>query len=416
MMPQMTRGKYWSKVPATQWKDWKWQMVNRITTVDQLRKVFPEVPTVEANQIERVLSSFRMAITPYYASLIDITDPHCPVRLQAIPSSYELMEAPEDLTDPLDEDRDSIAPHLTHRYPDRVLMLLTEVCNMYCRHCTRRRKVGEVDAAFDDAILDQQIAAIQERPQIRDIVLSGGDPLTLSDAKLERILTRLRAIKHVEIVRLGTRSPVVNPFRITPELLKMLKRFQPLYVNTHFNHYKELTPEAIAACERLADAGFPLANQSVLLQGVNDSSGVMKKLLHGLLKARVRPYYLYQCDLSVGISHFRTSVGKGIEIIESLRGHTSGLAVPTYVVDCPAGGGKVPVAPSYVLSRSENKVVMRNYEGSITVYPEPVLQAPTMDHDPATKDPRYQSQGGPARLLRDSHIAIEPRFRDLDDD
>ncbi|MDP8224907.1 MAG: lysine 2,3-aminomutase [Candidatus Lernaella stagnicola] len=412
----VTRGTFWHDVADKDWTDWKWQMRHRITTVDQLRKVFPEIPTVETEQIDRVLTHFRMAITPYYASLIDITNPHCPVRLQAVPSAYELMKAPEDLTDPLDEDRDTIAPHLTYRYPDRVLMLLTEVCNMYCRHCTRRRKVGEVDAAFDDEIIDQQVAAIAARPQVRDIVLSGGDPLTLNEAKLEKILRRLRDIPHVEILRLGTRAPVVNPFRITPSLLKMMRKYQPIYINTHFNHYKELTPEAVAACEGLADAGFPLGNQSVLLAGVNDSPGVMKKLVHELLKARVRPYYLYQCDLSVGISHFRTSIGKGIEIIEALRGHTSGLGVPTYVVDCPAGGGKVPVGPQYVLSRSDNKVIFRNYEGQITVYPEPVDHPPTMEHDPATNDPKYQNNLGPSRLLRDSHFAIEPSYRDLDDD
>ncbi len=415
-MTKKTRQAYWAKVPTKDWTNWTWQMRNRITTVENLREVFPEIPSVETEQIERVLSGFRMAITPYYANLIDIKNPHCPVRLQAIPSSHELTHAPEDLPDPLDEDRDAIAPHLTHRYPDRVLMLLTDVCNTYCRHCTRRRKVGEVDAAFGEEIIDKQIEAITQRPKVRDIVLSGGDPLTLSDTKLEKIIKRLRAIPHVEIIRIGTRAPVVNPFRITPALVKMLQQFQPIFVNTHFNHYNELTPESVEACERLADGGFPLGNQSVLLQGVNDSPGVMKKLVHGLLKARVRPYYLYQCDLSEGISHFRTSVGKGIEIIESLRGHTSGLGVPTYVIDCPAGGGKVPIGPSYVLSRSDDKVVLRNFEGKITVYPQPVHHPPTMDHDPATKDPRYQSKLGPSRLLREPHLAIEPTYRDLDDE
>ena len=414
-MPNTKRNKIWAKVPAKHWTDWKWQMRNRIMSVKKLRDAFPEIDDDEAERVGSVLKEFRMAITPYYAGLIDIENPFCPVRLQAIPTAHELRHAPEDLEDPLDEDRDSIASHLTHRYPDRVLMLLTEVCNMYCRHCTRRRKVGEVDAAFSADVIDRQIAAITALPQVRDVVLSGGDPLTLSNPKLEAVLKRLRAIPHIEIIRVGTRAPVVNPFRITPALLKMMRKYHPLYVNTHFNHYNELTPEAVAACGRLADAGFPLGNQSVLLRGVNDSPGVMKKLVHELLKARVRPYYIYQCDLSEGISHFRTSIGKGIEIIESLRGHTTGMGVPTFVVDCPAGGGKVPVGPSYVLSRSHDKVVFRNYEGAITVYPEPTIP-PAPERDPAATDPRYQSLHGPARLMQNSRLAIEPHFRDLDDD
>lgn len=415
-MTATTRNKYWTKVPKKDWTDWKWQMRNRIGDVAELRRVFPEIEDDEAERINAVLQMFRMAITPYYASLINIDNPTCPIRLQAIPTGHELEASPEDLKDPLDEDRDTIAPHLTWRYPDRVLMLITDVCNMYCRHCTRRRLVGEVDRAYDESILDQQIAAIRSYEEIRDVVISGGDPLTLTDGALENILRRLREIPHLEIIRLGTRAPVVNPFRITPNLIKMLKKYQPLYINTHFNHYQELTTEAVAACERLADGGFPLGNQSVLLRRVNDSAGVMKKLTHELLKARVRPYYIYQCDLSQGISHFRTSIGKGIEIIESLRGHTSGLAVPTYVVDCPAGGGKVPVMPQYTISRSDNKVVLRNYEGQITVYPEPAVAPLTVDQDPADRNPRYQCQRGPARLIRESHLAIEPNYRHLDND
>jgi lysine 2,3-aminomutase len=406
---------FWDNVPDAEWSNWKWQMRNRITDVPHLREVFPEIMDVEAAQIERVLGNFRMAITPYYASLIDVKNPYCPIRQQAIPAIQELTQAPEDLNDPLEEDRDVIAPHLTWRYPDRVLMLMTETCNMYCRHCTRRRKVGEVDAVFKNEIVDAQIAAIEERPDIRDVVLSGGDPLTLSDRRLEATLRRLRRIPHLEMIRIGTRSPVVNPFRITGPLVRMLRKFHPLYVNTHFNHYKELTPEAMESCARLADAGIPLGNQSVLLRGVNDCTCVMKKLVHGLLRARVRPYYLYQCDLSRGISHFRTSVGKGIEIIESLRGHTSGLGVPTFVVDCPAGGGKVPLMPDYLITRSDDRVVLRNFEGKITSYKEPQLVESVHGYDPACSDPKYKVHWGPARLMQENHLAIEPNFRNLDE-
>ncbi|HPQ69776.1 MAG TPA: lysine 2,3-aminomutase [bacterium] len=412
-MPKTKPLKAFADVAPQDWTDWKWQIRNRITTVAKLREVFPAIGDEEAAAVGRVLGRFRMAITPYYASLIDIANPRCPVRQQAIPSGAELYEAVGDMADPLEEDRDRIAPGLTHRYPDRVLMLLTDVCNMYCRHCTRRRLVGERDAAYNDEIIDAQIEAIRRRPQVRDIVISGGDPLTMGDRKLESILRRLRAIEHIQILRIGTRSPVVNPFRITPELVKMLAKYHPLYVNTHFNHYKELTPEAVAACERLANGGIPLGNQSVLLRNVNDCPHIMKKLMHGLLMARVRPYYIYQCDLSQGISHFRTSVGKGIEIIESLRGHTSGLAVPTFVVDCPAGGGKVPLMPNYTISRSDDKIVLRNYEGAITVYKEPHSFESVCGHDPACAEARYQDVDGPAKLLRCTHVAIEPKFRKL---
>ena len=414
-MPKELRAKAFARVPAAQWKDWKWQIRQRITTVERLREVFPEIGEAEADGIREVLGSFRMAITPYYASLIDIHNPYCPIRLQAIPTPHEMETAAGDRRDPLEEDRDQIAPGLIHRYPDRALMLVTDVCNMYCRHCTRRRRVAENDQAITPAVLDQQIQAISDRPKIRDVIVSGGDPLTMTDAKLESILKRLRAIKHVEIIRLGTRSPVVNPFRITPALVKMLRKYHPLYVNTHFNHYAETTHEALDACGRLADAGIPLGNQSVLLRRVNDCPHVMKRLVLRLLRARVRPYYIYQCDLSRGIGHFRTSVGTGIEIIEALRGHTSGLAVPTFVIDCPAGGGKVPLMPDYMISRSDDRVVLRNFQGKITVYDEPHCHDSICGTDPACSNERYQSADGPARLLRAPDLAIEPTFRQLED-
>ena len=414
-MGQLKRAAAYTQVSRKQWTDWKWQIRNRISTVEQLHEVFPQINEEEIEGIRRVLGSFRMSITPYYASLIDIHNEHCPIRLQAIPSAKELQTAFGDLVDPLDEDRDQIAPSLTHRYPDRVLMLVTDVCNMYCRHCTRRRKVGEHDEQIADKVIEQQLAAIRKRKQIRDVIISGGDPLTMSDGRIESILRRLRQIKHVEIVRIGTRSPVVNPYRITPALVRMLRRYHPLYVNTHFNHYSELTAEAIESCERLADAGIPLGNQSVLLRRVNDCPHVMKRLVQELLRARVRPYYIYQCDLTLGISHFRTSIGKGIEILEALRGHTSGLAVPTFVVDCPAGGGKVPLMPTYTISRSDDQVVLRNYEGQIISYNEPHRYDSICGSDPACNDERYRSAVGPARLMRSPDLAIEPKFRKLED-
>ena len=304
-------------------------------------------------------------------SLIQPGDPHDPVRLQAIPTAKELYQSPADLLDPLHEDEDSPAPGLTHRYPDRCLLLITDQCSMYCRHCTRRRFAGQHDAGLPVDQVDQAIEYIRNTPQVRDVLLSGGDALLVSDERLEYIIAKLREIPHVEIVRIGSRTPVVLPQRITPELCNMLKKYHPIWLNTHFNHPNEITPESAAACARLADAGVPLGNQSVLLAGINDCVYTMKKLVNELVKIRVRPYYIYQCDLSMGLEHFRTPVSKGIEIIEGLRGHTSGFCVPTFVVDAPGGGGKTPVMPQYVISQSPKKVILRNYEGVITTYTEP---------------------------------------------
>jgi lysine 2,3-aminomutase len=276
-----------------------------------------------------------------------------------------------EMSDPLAEEEDSPVAQLTHRYPDRVLFHISNVCAMYCRHCTRKRKVGDVDFIPDKATIQQGLAYIRENPQIRDVLLSGGDPFMLSDDYLDWILTELRYIPHVEVIRIGTRTPVVLPYRITDELVEMLRRHHPLWVNTHFNHPREITASARTALAKLADAGIPLGNQTVLLAGVNDCPRIMKRLVHKLVQSRVRPYYLYQCDLSEGLSHFRTPVGKGIEIVESLIGHTSGFAVPTYVIDAPGGGGKIPVMPNYLISWSTNKVILRNYEGVITTYKEP---------------------------------------------
>ena len=357
-------------VPDEQWNDWKWQVRHRVETLEELKKYVSLSPEEEEG-VEKCLGELRMAVTPYYLSLINPDDPHDPVRRQAVPTAKELYHAPADDADPLHEDTDSPVKGLTHRYPDRVLLLITDQCSMYCRHCTRRRFAGQHDAAVPMEQIDRCIEYVATHPEVRDVLLSGGDALMMSDEKLEYIISRLRAIEHVEIVRLGSRTPVVMPQRITPELCAMLKKYHPIWLNTHFNHPNEVTEEATAACARLADAGIPLGNQSVLLAGVNDCVHVMKKLVHELVKMRVRPYYIYQCDLSLGLSHFRTPVAKGIEIIEALRGHTSGFAVPTFVVDAPGGGGKTPVMPNYVISQSTHRVILRNFEGVITTYTEP---------------------------------------------
>ena len=328
------RKELFPNVTDEQWNDWKWQVKNRIETYEQLSQYFTFEPE-EAEGIKKALAKFRMAITPYYLSLIDPNDPYDPIRRQAIPQGAECNIAPADLNDPLHEDEDSPAPGLTHRYPDRVLFLITDMCSMYCRHCTRRRFAGQKDDESPSERIEKCLAYIEKTPQVRDVLLSGGDALMVSDKKLEYIIQRLRAIPHVEIVRIGSRTPVVCPQRITPELCEMLKKYHPIWLNTHFNHPNEFTPEAEAALARLANAGIPLGNQTVLLRGVNDCVHVMKKLMHELVRNRVRPYYIYQCDLSMGLEHFRTPVSKGIEIIENLRGHTSGYAVPTFVVDAP---------------------------------------------------------------------------------
>ncbi|MDQ7092018.1 lysine 2,3-aminomutase [Desulfosporosinus sp. PR] len=360
----------WAKVTEHEWNDWGWQISQRITTVEALKKVIP-LTDAEETGIAHCLQTLRMAITPYYAALMDPDDPKCPIRQQAIPTSSELHVGQFDLYDPLHEDTDSPVPGLTHRYPDRVLLLVTDQCSMYCRHCTRRRMAGQTDRPLPEEHFNLALQYIRSTPQVRDVLISGGDPFTLSDDRLEYILSGLRAIPHVEIIRIGTRTPVVLPMRITDNLVRMLRKYHPLWVNTHFNHPKEMTPQAQAALARLADCGIPLGNQSVLLHGINDCPKLMKKLVHELVKNRVRPYYIYQCDLSKGIEHFRTSVSKGIEIVENLRGHTSGYAVPTYVIDAPGGGGKIPVSPQYLISMGPNKVILRNYEGVITVYDEP---------------------------------------------
>jgi lysine 2,3-aminomutase len=353
-----------------EWYNWRWQLRNRIKTVDELADR-TGCPLVEQEKVKKAASVFPMAITPYYASLIDQKNPQCPIKLQCTPDPRELHTERCDMDDPLNEDGDSPVAGLTHRYPDRVLLLVTNECSVYCRHCTRKRKVGDKKKVIDNQQIEQGLNYIKNHPEIRDVLISGGDPFTLPDFKLEELIHGIREIKHVQIIRIGTRTPVVMPQRITDNLVKMLKKYHPLWINTHFNHPREFTPESERALAKLIDAGIPLGNQSVLLKGVNDCPIVMKKLVHLLVKNRVRPYYLYQCDLSRGIDHFRTSIGKGLEIMESLVGHTTGFAVPKYVVDAPGGGGKIPLLPNYLLCRTDKKTVLRNYEGVICVYEEP---------------------------------------------
>ncbi len=364
------RSKMFPHATDEQWNDWKWQVKNRVETLEELKQHI-DLTQSEEDGIKESLKTLRMAITPYYLSLIDINNPNCPVRKQSIPTIAELHQSEADLLDPLHEDEDSPVPGLTHRYPDRVLFLITDMCSMYCRHCTRRRFAGQTDGESPSERINKAIDYIAKTPQVRDVLLSGGDALLISDKQLEGIISRLRAIPHVEIIRIGTRTPVVCPQRITDDLVNMLKKYHPVWVNTHFNHSNEITKESAEACAKLANAGIPLGNQSVLLRGVNDCVNVMKRLVHELVKIRVRPYYVYQCDLSEGLEHFRTPVSKGIEIIENLRGHTSGYAVPTFVVDAPGGGGKTPVMPTYLISQSPGKVILRNFEGVITTYTEP---------------------------------------------
>ncbi len=400
------RHELFPNVSDADWNDWKWQVRNRIETVEELKKYIP-LTEEEERGVTESLKMLRMAITPYYLSIIDPNDPNDPVRLQAIPTAPEVYRAPEDEEDPLHEDVDSPTPGLTHRYPDRALVLVTDQCSMYCRHCTRRRFAGQNDSAVPMENIKKAIEYIRNTPQVRDVLLSGGDALLMSDERLEEIIKELRTIPHVEIIRIGSRTPVVLPQRITDDLCNMLKKYHPIWLNTHFNHSNEINEETAAACEKMADAGIPLGNQSVLLRGVNDCPHVMLKLVNDLVKIRVRPYYIYQCDLSLGLSHFRTSVSKGIEIIEALRGHTSGYCVPTFVVDAPGGGGKTPVMPNYVISQSHNKVILRNFEGVITTYHEPANYTPGCTCDVCTGKAEIHKVGV-AGLLNGEKETLEP--------
>lgn len=360
----------WAHVTPEQWNDWHWQYKNLVTTPEVFAELFPEFAD-EVDEIRSTLGKYKFASTPYYLSLIDPKNPEDPIKLQAVPSRLEMhIEAGVDMRDPLSEDTDMPVPGLVHRYPDRVLFLITEICTVYCRFCTRRRVILE-KASHIDRQIDMGINYIKNHPEIRDVIISGGDALVVGESLLESVLSRLRALPHLAILRIGSRIPPVCPMRITPELVAMLKKYQPLFFMTHFNHPYEITDEAKKACALLVDNGIPVMNQTVLLRKINSCPEIMRELCYGLIKMRVKPYYIYQCDLSEGIGHFRTPVDKGLEIMEALRGHISGLAVPTYVIDAPGGGGKIPLLPDYLVDKKKGRVVLRNYEQKNFTYIEP---------------------------------------------
>ncbi|NJN93770.1 MAG: lysine 2,3-aminomutase [Anaerolineales bacterium] len=398
----------WADVPAEKWTDWRWQLSHRVSELEIL-ETFINLTDEEIEGISAP-NKFRLDITPYFASLIDPDDPMCPVRQQVIPKGRELKAFDSMMEDSLAEDRHSPVPGLVHRYPDRVLMLVTTQCASYCRYCTRSRIVGDAAATFSKAEFELQLDYLRRTPQVRDVLLSGGDPLTVSPRILDYLLGELRKIEHIEIIRIGSRVPVFLPQRVTDELCDTLAKYHPLWLNIHVNHPKEITPELYQACDKLSRAGVPLGNQSVLMAGINDSVHIQRELVHQLVQMRVRPYYLYQCDLVEGAGHFRTSVAKGIEIIEGLRGHTSGYAVPQYIIDAPGGGGKIPVSPQYLISQAPGKVVLRNYEGFITSYTE------AGDYDPdaikaweAKIEKRPEpGQEGVLGLLEGEQLAIKP--------
>ena len=358
----------WQHLPAETWRDWTWQLKNRITTTAQLEQLMELTPDERAG-CEHANRKLALAITPYFFNLIDRQDPDCPIRKQVIPRAAEQVVSEGEMLDSLGEDEHSPVSGLVHRYPDRVLFLVTDRCAAYCRYCTRSRLVSNAQDYNFHPEYEEGLRYIAAHPEIRDVLLSGGDPLLLSDAKLEHLISRLQAIPHVEFIRIGSRIPVFLPQRITPELCAILRRHGPVWMSIHVNHPRECTADLRAACERLAFAGVPLGNQSVLLRGINDDVDVMKALVHRLLRMRVRPYYLYQMDLITGGAHFKASVRKGIEIIQALRGHTTGYAVPQFVIDAPGGGGKVPLNPDYVESVDDDAIVLRNYEGRLYRYP-----------------------------------------------
>jgi lysine 2,3-aminomutase len=402
------RAPLFEAVPDEQWNNWRWQLSHRLNSAAEIEQI---IPLSESEK--RALSAahlFRVDITPYFISLIDPRDPEDPIRRQVIPTDAELVPFEGMLADSLAEDEHSPVPGLVHRYPDRVLMLVTTQCASYCRYCTRSRIVGDPHRQFSRGDYEQQLEYLRRTPQVRDVLLSGGDPLTLPPAVLEGLLHSLREIEHIEIIRIGSRVPVFLPMRVDEQLTQMLARYHPLWMNIHVNHSNEITAELAQATDRLTRAGIPLGNQSVLLAGVNDCVELQRELVQDLVRLRVRPYYLYQCDLVAGAGHFRTPVAKGIEIIEGLRGHTSGYAVPTYVVDAPGGGGKIPLMPNYLLSQSDHRVVLRNYEGYIASYEEPTGYQP---HDPAScpacRAKAFETdQAGVSGLLEGKARAIKP--------
>ena len=355
------------------WNDWKWQVKNRIRTSEQLIRY---LPTLHDNQnLTDVIKKYPLAITPYYASLIQRPDSSDPIFQMSVPQPEELFSPSCLSEDPLEENEDMPVPGLVHRYPDRALVITTTTCASYCRHCTRKRIAGTRECSISARRLQQVTDYLLAHPEITDVIISGGDPLTMPTDTLEAVLSAIRSVESVQVIRIGTRVPVVLPMRITSELVEMLRKYHPLWINTHFNHPNELTPESADACRKLADAGIPLGNQTVLLRGVNDSAQIIEQLCRGLVRMRVRPYYLYQCDLVRGVEHFRTPLSRGIEIIEYMRGRVSGIAIPSFVVDAPHGGGKIPIMPNYIVSMSPTHTVLRNYEGLMVNYPEPEIKA-----------------------------------------
>lgn len=382
---------------TNQWNDWRWQVRNRVRSLEQLSAY---VPSLNGRaELQKVIDKYPMAITPYYATLIGRADMSDPIFRQSVPNIQELCDPASLSEDPLEEHEDMPLPGLVHRYRDRALLIATTMCSMYCRHCTRKRIAGTRESAISPRRLQQVVEYLNAHPEISDVIVSGGDPLTMSDASLEAVLSALRSVPTVQVIRIGTRVPVVLPMRITDELVTMLKKYHPLWINTHFNHPNELSEQAKQACAKLADAGIPLGNQTVLLRGVNDNPQVIEQLCRGLIRMRVRPYYLYQCDLVRGVEHFRTSVRKGIEIMEYLRGRVSGIAIPMFVVDAPHGGGKIPVLPNYVVSMSPTHTVLRNYEGMLVNYPEPGAEAEPSMTSPAGEPGVWELASGQASVI-----------------
>ena len=402
------RAAIYADIPDKKWNNWRWQLSHRLNTLEEIEKVL----TLTDSERDALATQglFRVDITPYFISLIDPDNPNDPIRKQVIPTSAEMVPFTAMMEDSLAEDKHSPVPGLVHRYPDRALMLVTTQCATYCRYCTRSRIVGDPTATFSRDEFEMQIEYLKQTPQIRDVLLSGGDPLVLAPKILEEILRRLREIPHIEIIRIGSRVPVFLPMRITDDLTEMLQKYHPLWINIHVNHPNEISVELDEATDKLAKAGIPLGNQSVLLAGVNDCPHIQRDLVQKLTRIKVRPYYLYQCDLVEGAGHFRTPVAKGIEIIEALRGHTSGYAVPQFIVDAPGGGGKIPLQPNYLLSYSDHKVVLRNYEGYVTTYEEP---SSYQAHDPKTcvycQNKRLEpGQSGITGLLDGDKMFIKP--------
>ena len=400
------RAPVYKDVPDEKWNDWRWQLSNRLNSFDDIEKVL--TLTESERKALQTQGLFRVDVTPYFISLIDPEDPADPIRMQIIPRAEEMQAFTAMMEDSLAEDRHSPVPGLVHRYPDRVLMLVTTQCASYCRYCTRSRIVGDPGQTFKREEFEMQIDYLKRTPQVRDVLLSGGDPLVLAPKILEELLSRLREIPHIEIIRIGSRVPVFMPMRITQELCDMLEKYHPLWLNIHVNHPNEISAELEAATDRLTRAGIQLGNQSVLLAGVNDNLHIQRDLVHKLVRIRVRPYYLYQCDLVEGAGHFRTPVAKGIEIMEGLRGHTSGYAVPQYIVDAPGGGGKIPLMPNYLMSMSDHKVILRNFEGFITTYEEPTDYTPAMAAKYKGLKRSEPGQTGITGLLEGDDLFIKP--------